>query len=48
MMISNVCFLAKGDTVRESSTFCSVVSFAMRRLYLRACEKTMLSLHLSE
>ena len=41
-------FLARRDTVRESSSFCSIASSAMRRLYLRACEKTMLSLHLSE
>ena len=41
-------FLARRDIVRESSCFCSTLSFAMRRLYLRACKKTMLSLHLSE
>ena len=41
-------FLARGDIVRESSSFCSMLSSAMRRLYLRTCEKTMLSLHLSE
>ena len=41
-------FLARRDIVRESSSFCSTLSFAMRRLYLRACKKTMLSLHLSE
>ena len=48
MMISKGYFLARRDTVRESSSFCSIASSAMRRLYLRACEKTMLSLHLSE
>ena len=41
-------FLAREDIVRESSSFCSMLSSAMERLYLRACEKTMLSLHLSE
>ena len=41
-------FLARRDTLRESSSFCSIVSSAMKRLYLRACEKTVLSLHLSE
>ena len=34
--------------MRESSSFFSRVSSAMRRLYLRTYEKTMLSLHLSE
>ena len=47
-MISKDCCLARGDVPRKSSSFCSRVSSAMRRLYLRACEKTMLSLHLSE
>ena len=41
-------FLARTDIVRKSSSFCSISSSAMRRLYLRACEKIMLSLHLSE
>ena len=44
-MISKEYFLARRDTVRESS---SMASSAMRRLYLRSWEKTMLSLHLSE
>ena len=48
VIISKGYFLARRDTVRESSSFCSSVSSAMRRLNLRACEKTMLSLHLSE
>ena len=48
VMISKEYFLARRDTVRELSSFCSVVSSAMRRLYLRPCEKTVLSLHLSE
>ena len=48
MTISKGYFLARRDTARESSFFCSMASSAMRRLYLRACEKTMLSLHLSE
>ena len=35
--------------MRESSFFCSMVSSAMRRLYLKSCDKIMLSsLHLSE
>ena len=41
-------FLARRDTVRKSSSFCSTLSSAMRRLYLTAYEKTMLSLHLGE
>ena len=48
MITSNGYFLARRDIVRESSSFCSTLSSAMRRLYLRACEKTLLSLHLSE
>ena len=48
VMISKGYFLARRDTVRESRSFCSMVSSAMRRLHLRACEKRMLSLHLSE
>ena len=48
VMISRGYSLARRDTVREWSFFCSMVSCAMRRLYLRACKKTMLSLHLSE
>ena len=48
VITSNGHFLAWRDIVRESSSFCSTLSSAMRRLYLRACEKTMLSLHLSE
>ena len=48
VITSNGHFLAWRDIVRESSSFCSTLSSAMRRLYLRACEKTMFSLHLSE
>ena len=48
VITSNWYILARRDIVRESSSFCSTLSSAMRRLYLRACEKTMLSLHLSE
>ena len=48
VMISKEYFLAKRDTSRESSSFCSMVPSPVRRLYLRACEKTMLSLCLSE
>ena len=48
MMISKWYFLARRDTVMELGSFCSMVSSAVRRLYIRTCEKTMLSLHLSE
>ena len=48
VMTSRGYFLARRSIVRESSSFCSMLSSAMRRLYLRACEKTMLSLHLCE
>ena len=48
VMISNGYFLAREDIVRESSSFCSKLSSATWRLYLRACEKNLLSLHLSE
>ena len=48
VMISKGYVLARTGTLGEWSSFCSMVSSAMRRLYLRACEKVMLSLHLSE
>ena len=48
LMISNGYFLARRDIVRESSSICSKLLSAMRRLYLRVCEKMMLSLPLSE
>ena len=48
MMICKGYFLARRNNVRELSSFCSMVASAVRRLYLRGCEKTMLSLHLSE
>ena len=48
VIISQGYFLARRDVVRESSSFCSLLWSAMRSLYLRACEKTMLCLHLSE
>ena len=48
VMISKDYCLARRDTVAESNSFCSSASSAMRRLYLRVCEKTMLSLLLSE
>ena len=48
MMISKGYFLARRNTVRELNSFCSRVSSAMRKLYLRACDKAMLSLYLSE
>ena len=41
-------FLTRSDIARESSSSCSKLSSAIRRLYLRACEKTILSLQLSE
>ena len=48
LMIYKGYFLARRDAVRESSSFCSLVSSTMRKLYLRASEKTVLSLHFSE
>ena len=48
MMISKRYFPVRRNTVRESSSFCSVMLSVMRRLYLRACYKTRLSLHLIE
>ena len=48
VIISKGYFLARRDIVRESISFCNVVSSAIRRLYLRVCEKIMFSLHLSE
>ena len=47
LMISIGHFLARRNTVRESSSFCGRVSSAMRRLHLRTCQRTMLSLYLS-
>ena len=40
--------MSRRDTVRKSNSFCSRASSAMRRFYLRAFKKTILSLHLSE
>ena len=48
VMISKGYFLARRNTVRQLNSFCSRVSSAMRKLYLRACDKAMLSLYLSE
>ena len=48
VMISKGYCLAMSDTVKEWSSFCGRLSFAMRRLYLRVFEKTIFSLHLSE
>ena len=48
MMISKGYCLARRDTAGKLSFFRSRASSAIRRLYLRACKKTMLSLHLSE
>ena len=47
-MISKGHFLRRRGIVRELSSFCSMLSSKMRRFFLRACEKRMLSLHLSE
>ena len=47
-MTSSGYFLARRDIARESSSSCSKLSSAIRRLYLRACEKIILSLHFSE
>ena len=47
-IISKGYYLARRDTVGEPSSFSSRVSSVMRWLYVRACEKTMLSLHLGE
>ena len=38
VLTSNGCFLARRDIERESSSFCSTVSSAMKRLYLRDCD----------
>ena len=43
VMIFKGHFLARRDTVRKLSFFCSRILSTMRRLYLRACKKTMLS-----
>ena len=48
VMTSKGYFLARRYIAKESSSFCTILSSAMRRLCLRSCEKTMLSLHLSE
>ena len=48
MMICKEYFLARRDIVWESSSFCSIMSSAMRRMYLQDCKKTILSLYLSE
>ena len=47
-MTSSGYFLPRRDILRQSSSSCSKLSSAIRRLYLKACEKTILSLHLSE
>ena len=39
VMTSKKYFLAMRDIVRQSSSFCSMLSSAMRRLYYRAWEK---------
>ena len=48
MMICKEYFLARRDIVWESSSFCSIMSSAIRRMYLQDCKKTILSLYLSE
>lgn len=40
--------LTQKDIVEESSSFCSRLLPAIWRLYLRACDKKILSLHFSE
>ena len=47
-MTSSRYFVARRGIGRESSSSCSKLSSAIRRLYLTACEKIMHSLHLSE
>ena len=48
VMMSSAYFLAMRDIASESSSLCSNLSSTIRRLYLRACEKAMFSLHLSD
>ena len=48
VMISKGYFLARRDIVRKSSSSSRRVSSAIRRLYLSACDKTMLSMHLNK
>ena len=45
VMTSSWYFLARRDIARESSSSCSKSLSTIRRLYLRAFEKTILSLH---
>ena len=47
-MISKGYCLAREDVMRKLNSFCIRVSSAMRSFYVRACEKTMFSLHLIE
>ena len=47
-MTSSRYFVARRDIGRESSSSCSKLPSNIRRLYLRAYEKTMLFWHLSE
>ena len=48
VMISKGYFMARRDTGRKSSFSCSIASSVIRRFHLRVCEKTMISLHLTE
>ena len=47
-MKSSEYFLARRGIARESVSSCSKLSSAIRRFYLRAYGKTILSSHLSE
>ena len=44
-MTSSWYFVARRDIARESSSSCSKLPSTIRRLYLRAFEKAILSLH---
>ena len=48
MIFKGYYYLTQKDIVEESSSFCSRLLPAMRRLYLRACDKKILSLHFGE
>ena len=48
VMISKGYFMARRGTGRKSSFSCSIASSVIRSFHLRACEKTMISLHLTE
>ena len=48
VMISKGYFMARRGTGRKSSFSRSIASSVIRSFHLRACEKTMISLHLTE